>query len=277
MKSKLLEDSLGSMLYKFFTQYTATHEKEDYLIDILWRAVQHYRSTGEFSAVAVVCPQYSVDYKRLLSGVSLTAGRSVNLFACLKTYMQRHIRYNLEVQFRSLLFDQESVDFMDISKAQADASMTESVQAIKRAISKRGDLPASFTADKLVGEDMLSEWQRLIALSRKVLGGETGGSLVGLTFGDLEELFKSLKPFFARVMNTDDDIAHRKLFFEEDGPAYLSAGHLLRKKYGAHTLQIDVGSNVRFAQFNLWQPPGEELTDQPALIRIKDPSKFDPK
>lgn len=277
MKSKLLEDPLGSMLYKFFTQCTTTHENENYLTDILWRAVRHYRLSGEFSVVVVVCPQYSSDYKRLLSGVSLTAERSINLFAYLKTYMQRHIRYNSKVQFNSLLFDQESVEFMDILKSQADVLMTESVQSIKRVISKRGDLPASFTADKLVGEDMLSEWQRLIVLSRKLLSGDTTGSLVGLPFGDLEELFKSLKPFFARVMNTDDDAAHRKLFFEEDGPAYLSAGHWLRKRYGAHTLQIDVGSNARFAQFNLWQPPGEELTDQPALIRIKDPGKFNSK
>jgi hypothetical protein len=138
-----------------------------------------------------------------------------------------------------------------------------------------GDLPASFTADKLVGESLMGEWQRLITLSRNLLKEDRPSLEKDLPCGDLEELFKSLKPFFARVMNTDDDTANRHLFFHEDGPAYLSAGHLLREKYGPQTLQIDVGSNARFAQFNLWQPPSEKLTDQPALIRIKEPGRFD--
>jgi hypothetical protein len=77
-------------------------------------------------------------------------------------------------------------------------------------------------------------------------------------------------------MNTDDAVAHRKMFDTEEGPGYLAAGHLLRKKFGAHTVQIDLGSNVTLARMNLFQPPGEELIEQPSLIRIKDPNMFDP-
>lgn len=279
MKSKLIEHPLGSLLHKFFTQFAVTHEEDEYLIDILWRAVSHYQTTGEFSVAVIVCPQYSSDYKSLLSGVSVTAQRSINLFVMLKKFLRKNIRYHSKVHFRTLLFDQESVEFMDIPLGDAQKCMTQSVCEIQRILTKNPDLPQNFKAEKLVGDDMVQKWQCMIDTNRLLLkSGDLKnhrGVHKGLPFEDPDELFQVLKPFFARVMNTDDDCAHRRLFYDEDGPAYLSAGHFLRQKYGPHTLQIDVGSNPRFAKFNLWQPPEEALTDTPALIRLKNPQVLD--
>ncbi|MCF7865177.1 MAG: hypothetical protein K9M11_01585 [Candidatus Pacebacteria bacterium] len=275
MKSKLLEHPLGSMLHKFFTQIVATHEDNEYIIEILWRAVSHYDATGEFSVAVIVCPQYSEDCKQLLSGVSLTAQRSINLFVMLKKFLRKNIRYHSKVHFRSLLFDQESVGFLDIPLEKAQACMSQSVCEIQRVFTRNPDLPPNFKAEKLVGAELIQKWQRMIETGRCLLKSEDFKGRSDLPFNDPDELFKVLKPFFAKVMHTDDDTAHRRLFYDEDGPAYLSAGHFLREKYGAHTLQIDVGSNQRFAKFNLWQPPGEELTELPALIRLKNPQVLD--
>lgn len=275
MKSKLLEDALGSMLHKFFTECARTHETDECLVSMLWHAVSHYRTTGEFSIVIIVCPQYNHDYTEVLSGVSVTARRAISLFFKLKKYMKRHIRYTKKVNFRLALFDQEhrQFDHMGLSYESAEKCMQWSVRDMQLRLRKKAILPDSFSAGLLVGQSHQQEWERLFSISlERLKNGEFDGTE---PFEHPDIVFAGMRKFYIKVTNTDDAAVHRKMFETEEGPGYLAAGHLLRGKYGPHTIQIDVGSDSKLARLNLWQPPGEKLTDHPALIRIKDPHIFD--
>lgn len=275
MKEMLLNDAMGSMLHRFFSRSAETHEGEERLADQLWRSVNWYRQTGEFSLAVVVCPRYSNDYTALLSGVSVTARRAVHLLRGLKSHLKRHMRYTSKVHFRVLLFDQEHRQFelMGISPETAEARMDESVREIQRLVRKDGLLPQSFRAERLVGSGWQDEWTGLFAHAENLL--RQNGFSPDEPFSHPDIVFKGMRDFYRRVMNTDDEAAHRRMFETEEAPGYLIAGHLLRKKFGAHTLQVDIGSNAKLAEMNLWQPAGERLTEHPSLIRIKNPSRFD--
>jgi hypothetical protein len=276
MKKELVKDALGSLLHKFFTRHISTYEQEESLVAMLWQAVSWYRATGEFSVAIIVCPEYNQDYTRVLSGASTTALRAIELFKLLKKCLGRHIRYAGAVKFQILLFDQEQRQFehMGIMKEQVEIALDTSVVEIRKKIRQSGILPDCFTAGRFIGNHLLDEWQRVFNLSQKFISdSEFQGTE---PFCHPRKVFKGLTGFYTRVMNTTDTSAHWKMFIEEEGPGYLSAGHVLRKNYGAHILQVDLGSNLDLSRMNLWQPKGEELIERPSLIRIKNPSMLNP-
>ncbi len=269
------EDALGSLLYKFFFQDTGTEENEEELAKILWLAVSRYRKTGEFSFAAIVCPEYSRDYTDILSGTSITALRAINLFKSLKAKIRRHIRFGKDVHFRISVFDREYHKFnlIQASPEKASNCMNGSVKDIALRIRKTGKLPDNFKAERLVGIEYAEEWQRVFNLANECLRSESLGPHA--PFDNPNEIFKKLRDFYVKVMNTDDEAVHREMFDAQEAPGYMSAGHFLRRKHGSHTVLIDMGSDKGLSKMTLWQPEGEMLTGHPSLIRIKHPKGFD--
>ncbi len=275
-KQTLLEDALGSLLYKFFNGILTTHESEESLVSMLWRAVKLYRETGIFNTAIVVCPPYSPDYKSLDVGrISVTALRAIELYKFLKIRLGQHISYSSSVCFTLQLFNHEEPLCAHIGAKEDDVKriLSHNVSALSRMIRKTGILPDSFKADLFVTEGNQEEWRELYRKSQVYVEGD--GYKGTEPFLHPDTVYGLLGDWYTKVLNTPDKTVHRRMFLEQEAPVYLSTGPMLRKKIHPGVIQIDVGSNPELSRLNLWQPEGEGDTP-PSLIRIKNPSCLDP-
>lgn len=275
-KQKLLEDPLGSLLYKFFNGILTTHESEESLISTLWRAVSLYREVGIFNTAIVVCPPYAPDYKSLDVGrISVTALRAIELYKFLKIKLGRHIRYSSSVSLTLQLFNHEEPLCAHIGAKEVDVKriLSHNVLALSRMIRKTGILPVSFGADLFVTEGNQERWSELYSKARLYVEGN--GYKGTEPFLHPDTIYSLLGDWYTRILNTPDTAVHRRMFLEQEAPVYLGTGPMLRQKIHPGVIQIDVGSNPELSRMNLWQPEGEGGTP-PSLIRIKNPSCLDP-
>lgn len=274
-KQMLLEDAIGSILYKFFNRIVTTHESEESLVSMLWRAVSLYRETGVFSTAIVVCPPYSPDYKSLDVGrVSVTALRAIKLYKLLKQMLGQHIKYTRKVRFSIEIFNEErrQYEHMGIDGSEADQILAHMAYRIGRMLRKTGILPSSFSAGLLVRECEKKEWGSVFLKACSFLEHYTVGEY---PFKDPEVILAGMHDFYTRVLGCANVERHRDMFYQEEAPCYLSTGIMLRRKIHPGVIQIDVGSNPDLSRLNLWQPESEGEY-QPALIRIKNPGCLDP-
>jgi hypothetical protein len=272
MKRKLIEDSIGSLLYKFFTEAVQTFEDEDTLVSTLTRMVEVYRTTQSCNLAIIVCPKYNETYTKMVPGISVTAQRAINLFRRLKKRLRRHISYGTKTNCTMFLFDQENrgKNMTECSTEEMDGVALESLAMLKHVLRKDPRLPDAFKADVLVGSSRLSLWRELHSEATTYIERNMHKEADGFSHPDV--VFNSLSHHYKRIAAAHDNGVHRDMFTKDDAPSYLSGGRMVRRLLGPDTLIVDIGSPESLAKMTLWQP---ETDCKPLLLRIKNPRELD--